>query len=42
MITSVLNSLSLLLLLLLLSQTYQGALDMLENMYVKTDGSSTT
>jgi low affinity Fe/Cu permease len=40
MITFVLNPL--LLLLLLLLQTYQGALDMLENMYAKTGGSSTT
>jgi hypothetical protein len=28
------------LLLLLLPQTYQGALDMLENVYVKTGGTS--
>jgi hypothetical protein len=40
MITFVLNPL--LLLLLLLPQTYQGALDMLENMYAKTGGTSTT
>jgi hypothetical protein len=32
----------LLLLLLLLPQTYQGALDMLENVYIKTGSSSLT